>query len=156
MLIDLFIVLKGKMAITVKRKEIIPREEGEEEEPEVYFLPNNGFICWDNIWQYIENYDKNARIRHLQPIEEDGELEIWTLKMSDYKQIIKKTHHERTIVKFMSKAIPTLDSYCLSTKMKVLNNFIPKYYKAGEFICKEGQKPDNPNHIVNIIRNVLQ
>ena len=27
--------------------------------------------------------------------------------------------------------------------MKILNNFIPKYYKAGEFICKEGQKPEH-------------
>lgn len=26
--------------------------------------------------------------------------------------------------------------------MKILNNFTPKYYKANEFICKEGQKPN--------------
>ena len=27
--------------------------------------------------------------------------------------------------------------------MKILNNFIPKYYKAGEYILKEGQMPDH-------------
>jgi hypothetical protein len=43
---------------------------------------------------------------------------------------------------FLAKAIPTLDSYCLSTKMKILNNFTPKYYKPNQFICKEGQKPN--------------
>lgn len=42
----------------------------------------------------------------------------------------------------IAKAIPTLDSYCFSTKMKILDNFIQKQYKSGDFICKEGQMPN--------------
>ena len=102
-IIDLFIILKGSITFTVKRKGYVSVISNEPVEAETYSIHENEFICCDNIWKYIPKYDKNASITHLHFRPENNEIEILTMKNSEYKSIIKKTHQERDIVKFICK-----------------------------------------------------
>ncbi|CAI2385170.1 unnamed protein product [Moneuplotes crassus] len=147
-LIDGYIILKGHLCLSTMKKGYIPKEGEPEDYPE-YFVKQNEFICSDNIWKYIPNFGKNIIIRYLQFVPEDEQLEVLKLPMSEYKHIVKRNPSERDVMIFLSKAIPSLGSYCLSTKMKVVDNFTPKYYKGGEIICKEG---DELGHIMVILQ----
>lgn len=100
-----------------KRKGYRPRHDeelGDIHEPKT--VNPYEFIWCDNVWQYVPDYGKNTRVRYLENRiiggegEGDEEVEIkrekalvLTMKMADYKNIIKQTHHERDLVKFICK-----------------------------------------------------
>jgi hypothetical protein len=90
--------------------------------------------------KYVNNYTQNTQVRYIQAV--NSKAIVLTLSMMKFKHIIKETDQERDLVKFISKAVPTLENYSFATKMRILEHFYPKSYRPGEFICKEGNKPD--------------
>ena len=101
-LIDLFIIIEGTLDIITKRRWVTDEEEEQEQiNPK---LMEYDMICWDNIWQYIEDYGKYTRVRYLHNIVEQGNKQkvmVLTMPMPKYKQIVKKTHKEMDLVNFI-------------------------------------------------------
>ena len=136
MYIDFFIVIKGKLLLAIRKYGVeISEEFSKQKDVEIFNV-----ICCHNLWKYIKNYTQNTSIRYMQAV--DSKAILLMIPVMKYKQIIKATSEDRALVKFISQAVPTLENYSFSTKMRITEHFVSKNYKAGEWIVQEGEKPD--------------
>lgn len=101
-------VIEGTFTISVRRNGINFGEEEDEKDTdsdECTPLAKFDFIWCDNIWHYVPKYTQNTTIRYFHNNPKFGKTKaiILTVPLMKYKEIIKKTHHERDLVKFIGK-----------------------------------------------------